>query len=202
MSTQTISKRETILKVSEEIFATKGFDGARVDEIAKKANVNKALIYYYFKSKEDLLDKIIKNRIDEIIKFSEIAKREALNLKPGETEMYVSEKVIKLIHEHRNFIKVVLSESLKSNSKDQSMFAIADLFFMRVRKGLQNKGDNLKSDDEGRFIYFFFILMPISAFSIFHQKWIEHYKKDAERDNKLFINALKSTVKHLLCEDM
>lgn len=51
-----LSTKEKILKVSEQVFAEKGFDGARVDEIARKAGVNKALIYYYFDGKDDLLD--------------------------------------------------------------------------------------------------------------------------------------------------
>jgi TetR/AcrR family transcriptional regulator len=43
--------RERILKAAKEIFSEKGFDGARMDPIAQTAGVNKALIYYYFKSK-------------------------------------------------------------------------------------------------------------------------------------------------------
>ena len=38
------------LSAAEDIFSEVGFDGARVDDIAKDAGVNKA-IYYYFKSK-------------------------------------------------------------------------------------------------------------------------------------------------------
>ena len=46
-----IDSKERILNVAEKIFADKGFDGARVDEIAQRAKVNKALIYYYYKNK-------------------------------------------------------------------------------------------------------------------------------------------------------
>ena len=35
-------------------FAERGFAGARVDRIARRARVNKAMIYYYFKSKQTL----------------------------------------------------------------------------------------------------------------------------------------------------
>ncbi len=43
-----------ILKAAERIFAESGLAGARTEEIAKEAGVNKALLYYYFKSKEEL----------------------------------------------------------------------------------------------------------------------------------------------------
>ena len=51
--------RARILQAAEELFSSKGFDATRVDEIAQKAQVNKALIYYYFKSKDSLLQELI-----------------------------------------------------------------------------------------------------------------------------------------------
>src|SRR5438270_12991906 len=46
--------RAAILKAALEEFAHEGVTGARTDEIAKGAGVNKALLYYYFKDKEGL----------------------------------------------------------------------------------------------------------------------------------------------------
>jgi len=43
-----------ILTASVKVFSEKGFDGSRTDEIAKRAGVNKAMIHYYFESKERL----------------------------------------------------------------------------------------------------------------------------------------------------
>ncbi len=47
-------------------FAQHGLEGARVDHIAKKAKINKAMIYYYFKSKEDLYESILTEFYSEI----------------------------------------------------------------------------------------------------------------------------------------
>src|SRR5690606_37376995 len=49
-----------------EIFAEKGFDGTKVQEIADAAGVNKAMLYYYFKSKDDLLMAVIGRFIEGI----------------------------------------------------------------------------------------------------------------------------------------
>ena len=46
--------RATILRAAEHIFAEQGLAGARTDAIAAAAGVNKALLYYYFPSKEGL----------------------------------------------------------------------------------------------------------------------------------------------------
>jgi TetR/AcrR family transcriptional regulator len=43
-----------IVATAEEIFSEQGLAGARMDEIARAAKVNKALLYYYFRSKEEL----------------------------------------------------------------------------------------------------------------------------------------------------
>jgi TetR/AcrR family transcriptional regulator len=44
--------RQRILNVASKEFSTKGYDGARVDDIMRLAKVSKNLIYHYFKSKE------------------------------------------------------------------------------------------------------------------------------------------------------
>src|SRR5580704_4657001 len=43
-----------IVATAEAIFSAQGLAGARMDEIARAAKVNKALLYYYFRSKEEL----------------------------------------------------------------------------------------------------------------------------------------------------
>ena len=59
--------RARILIVAERLFSEQGFDGTRVDEIAEKASVNKALIYYYFKGKEDILEALFSSAIRDVI---------------------------------------------------------------------------------------------------------------------------------------
>ncbi|HET7872703.1 MAG TPA: TetR/AcrR family transcriptional regulator [Terriglobales bacterium] len=46
--------KAAILKAALEEFSHEGVAGARTDEIARRAGVNKALLYYYFKDKEGL----------------------------------------------------------------------------------------------------------------------------------------------------
>ena len=46
--------KEKIISASMEEFAEFGLSGARVDRIARRAGINKAMIYYYYQSKENL----------------------------------------------------------------------------------------------------------------------------------------------------
>ena len=49
--------KKKILIAAEEAFAQKGFYGARIDEIAQNAGVNKRLIYEYFGKKRGFVNK-------------------------------------------------------------------------------------------------------------------------------------------------
>jgi len=57
-SNQDITTEQKILAAAEEIFHEKGYDGARMQEIADRATINKGLLHYYFKSKDALFDTI------------------------------------------------------------------------------------------------------------------------------------------------
>ncbi len=51
--------RAAILKAATAEFARSGLEGARTDEIARAAGVNKALLYYYFQDKEALYGAVL-----------------------------------------------------------------------------------------------------------------------------------------------
>ncbi|PKP02257.1 MAG: TetR/AcrR family transcriptional regulator [Bacteroidetes bacterium HGW-Bacteroidetes-6] len=56
-----------ILEAAREVFLEKGFDGARMQEIANKAGINKALLHYYFRTKEKLFMGIFVEAIGQLI---------------------------------------------------------------------------------------------------------------------------------------
>ena len=62
---QGADKRERILTAATEQFAAKGLAGARVDEIARAAQVNKQLVYYYFGGKLGLYNEVLGHMIEE-----------------------------------------------------------------------------------------------------------------------------------------
>jgi TetR/AcrR family transcriptional regulator len=57
--------RERILSAALKEFAAKGFAGARVDVIARRANINKRMLYHYFGNKEDLFRAVLRRKIAE-----------------------------------------------------------------------------------------------------------------------------------------
>lgn len=55
-----------ILEAARKVFVRKGMAGARMQEIADEAGINKALLHYYFRSKDKLFQKIFESTLDEI----------------------------------------------------------------------------------------------------------------------------------------
>jgi len=50
-----------ILEAAKSIFQAKGMDGARMQEIANEAGINKAMLHYYYRSKQLLFEAVFKN---------------------------------------------------------------------------------------------------------------------------------------------
>lgn len=55
--------RERILTAALQEFSQKGLAGARVDEIARRARINKRMLYHYFGNKNDLFEEILRRKL-------------------------------------------------------------------------------------------------------------------------------------------
>ncbi len=56
-----------ILAAAKIVFMRAGYSGARMQEIADEAGINKSLLHYYFRSKEKLFDVIFSNEFNKLI---------------------------------------------------------------------------------------------------------------------------------------
>jgi AcrR family transcriptional regulator len=61
-STMSNDKREHIMEVAVELFATNGFEGTSIRQLAQRADVNIAMIHYYFGSKEKLFETMLEHK--------------------------------------------------------------------------------------------------------------------------------------------
>ena len=57
---------EKILDAAKKVFVTKGMAGARMQDIADEAGINKALLHYYFRSKEKLFEMIFAEAAEKL----------------------------------------------------------------------------------------------------------------------------------------
>ena len=57
------NKEQAILEAAEREFLAKGFDGARTTSIARAAGVTHAMLHYYFRTKENIFERILDEKI-------------------------------------------------------------------------------------------------------------------------------------------
>ena len=71
--TDNSSKEELILEAAMDEFIEHGWSGARMQSIADRAGINKALLHYYFRSKEKLYERIVYRTMNHL--FSTLLKQ-------------------------------------------------------------------------------------------------------------------------------
>lgn len=63
-----LTTQEKILIAAEKEFLEKGYEKAKISNIAKEAGINHAMVHYYYSTKESLFDIVFKNKIDLLVK--------------------------------------------------------------------------------------------------------------------------------------
>ncbi|WP_274631057.1 TetR/AcrR family transcriptional regulator [Arvimicrobium flavum] len=131
--------RARILKSAEKEFARKGLKGTRIDAIAKLARCNKALIYHYFGSKEDLFSAVLDLTYEKIRAAErklDLACRspvEAMEELIGFSFDYVSEhpEFISLINDENMHGGVHVSHSARARDLNSPLVALIDEILQR-----------------------------------------------------------------------
>jgi TetR/AcrR family transcriptional regulator len=109
------STEQKILQAAKQVFMEKGIDGARMQDIADKAGINKALLHYYFRSKEKLFEMIF---MEEARKF--LPKVTSIMV----SELTLFEKVEKFVGEYIDtllqnpLLPIFILNEINRNPKD------------------------------------------------------------------------------------
>ncbi len=131
------NKKEEILSAAEEEFARHGYEGANILRIAKHVNVTHVLIYYHFKSKENLFTQVLQRKIDGFIQSV---------LPPAGTEnLYFLQNLDNLIVQNFDFIanNVAFARLIVNEAKSiPSLVDIAHNQYLDYINLLQNTLNN------------------------------------------------------------
>jgi AcrR family transcriptional regulator len=148
-------RMRTIRAAALDIFASRGFAAARLDDIARAASVAKGTIYLYFKSKDDLLESIVKSTIgvtlenfEQFVAASPASASQMLRMMGNVIATAIED------NDRRRVLHLVLSEGARFP-------AIADFYHreiisrgMRLMRAIVAKGiasGEFKSDELARF---------------------------------------------------
>lgn len=191
--------KEKIMKVATSLFAKKGFDAATVDEIALRAKVNKALIYYYFKNKDDLLTKIFDNFMGEgLVRFQELfSKMESKEVFGSRYRVGEMMRILLgFMMENEELLKIMLMESIKGRRYPflEIMKRQAGSELVGLVDEARSKGVTLDEDITQMWMTEFFTgSIPMMVYVIYRSRWAKFFNVDKEVLDEMFINAFDET---------
>lgn len=107
------AKQIEIINVTEKLFAEKGFDGTSIREIAKVAEINVAMVSYYFGSKEKLLEAIILYRVSAFGTMLENLQAEAISAQE-KIKKFIS-FYISRVYQNRDIYQILHFEIVNQN---------------------------------------------------------------------------------------
>ncbi|NLN06964.1 MAG: helix-turn-helix transcriptional regulator [Firmicutes bacterium] len=181
--------KERIIHSALSLFAQKGFDATRVSEIAKKAGVTKALIYYYFTGKDEILSHLIHSLLEKAASITldfihtgimRLVKEGLPEVQPdrlhfvdeGGTKKFLKslhdyyERVVDFVIENRQILRIFLAESLKSKKGKNGLSQLLD--YIRFGKDKSSAcGSDFRYTDDMVLFKLFFSVIPLLTFAAY-----------------------------------
>ncbi len=112
------AKRLEIMKIGAAVFKEIGYENATVDEIAKRANMDRATLYYYFKGKQELFREMVNMATsDNVVNAEKIA---AMKAAPDLKLRKLIETLFESYQEHYPYLFVYLEQDISRLTVDQS----------------------------------------------------------------------------------
>jgi len=181
--------KERILAAALDEFATKGFAGTRVDQIAHAAGVNKAMIYYHFASKEDLFNELFRSEMDLLKEElgQALFQRDVQSL----AEMKAATRVfLEYVASKKKLLQVLMSGAILSETIQPQLFQLLD-FTTAVGLEIAQKAGRVPTEMTGDEVLheLFTGLLPLIQFVILRDGLKAYYGWDEEHLNDYFITS-------------
>ena len=145
--------RARILEAATNEFSANGLAGARTERIAEAAGVNKALLYYYFRSKQELYNAALEEIAEKVV----LGGLSAMNLEcsAGERLVHFALNHFDRIHTRRTFQSLLQQEMIRLHRGEENAVAplVEKVFrpmMLRFRAALaegQSTGELIRVDD-------------------------------------------------------
>lgn len=127
-----------ILEAAASVFSESGFSGARVDEIAKRAGVNKAMIYYHIGDKEKLYAEVISNVIGNT---AELIEGKIRDIRDPEEKLRVYVRAFARNIDDNPQVAPVMMREVASGGEHLPEVVARDIFrIVNMLRGILNEG--------------------------------------------------------------
>ena len=132
------SKEQQILAAAEQEFLTRGYDGARTTSIAQAAGVTHAMLHYYFRTKEQLFERIIDEKFETM--------SHSMFAIMGDPSLPIVERIKGGIEAHFDFVaqnpllpRFVINEIISRPERYDVLYKRVGAIIDNVYRGLQSE---------------------------------------------------------------
>mgnify|MGYP006287917403 CR=1 FL=1 len=190
MSSQ-LDTKTRILEAAETLFSEKGFSGTGIDEIAKRAEITKSVIYYHFKNKEDILQQMFRRFTDLVFARKTRMGGQFFNGQANIRDM--AERLLDLLDMQtvQRLSKILLMEAIKGNDRgllfelwERNTDVLYDNFSHLLNPEMRSNRTQMQ------FETFFFGMVPMLAFNVFRVQWEQRYELSQAELKEMFIETL------------
>lgn len=105
-----VQSSERLLNAAIEVFASRGPHGPTVDEICRKADLNKRMIYHYFGSKERLYEESLRHVYQQFLSLEVMLA--SMLLPPEQMLKVLVRRYYEFLAEHPSFVRLISYENL------------------------------------------------------------------------------------------
>lgn len=135
------NRREQIMQVALELFASEGYAHCSISKLAESAGISKGLMYNYFESKKQLLAAILDKGMQEFVRYFDLNKDGVLT--PDEVEFFIK-KIFEMLRSNREFWMLYYSLAFQPKVTEQfkkspALRKMGDYYLM-LHKYFEEKG--------------------------------------------------------------
>ncbi len=192
------TKQQIILSATG-LFAAKGFHGTSVEEVARHAGVNKATIYYYFSSKQAVLDNIIEGFLDRftanvagVLRLESVQQIFLKGVRQEGETFFVNDgttisqiaglldtwlgHMLQLFEDEREILRIMFAESVKDGENKALLLRLSDILASGRAYGDMAMDKQMPQlFGQTLVMKFFGGLLPLAYYAVCEDTWQEHY---------------------------
>lgn len=122
--------RDRIMRAAEALFAERGFEATSIGEIALRAHVNRALLYYYFEHKEDLYHQLLQEGVEKL----RAAVLTAINTTTSARDAVRTflQGYLQLAHHNPGLVRIVYREIVGAQRGDEQSQSLVRQFMQTI----------------------------------------------------------------------
>jgi TetR/AcrR family transcriptional regulator len=195
-----IETEEKILQAAKSVFQQKGFDGCRMQDIADEAGINKALLHYYFRSKDRLFDAVFKDAFRKF--FPKVQEIMASDIPLDKKLESFIDKYIDLLIDNPMLPIFILNEINRNPEKISEIINLnvinPNLLFGSIMKEIEQK--SIRKTDPRHLII---SIIGMCVFPFVGKPIIKNFlMNNSEEEFNLFISQRKKEITELVLKSL